>query len=300
MVLFLFFLNIIESMVKYMSQEGVTMAIYEDTAKSLIDCEQASEFYRFQGKKSVKYFDVEAPTVISRDAYIYLSRTLSHHEYFTVKRLRQVINQGVLSGLEYQLTRANLANMSSYRRIRNLIINSDQVDDLHSIRIVCDKSIEGLIQGNCICPASKNSCHAIELADKTMYGGGYGLKSEWITLLSYMTYFNAYQRITKDSLLQLLANMRRTGKIYQRNNIDFLLTNPANYNYEINPYLLSDFNKYNIMNCLGQIIDNGSCLPDSELAVRSSKTIKGVVKSYERGKEKVLRFMDEYYKKENH
>ena len=54
-------------------------------------------------------------------------------------------------------------------------------------------------------------------------------------------------------------------------------------------------NKYEIMETLEKIYDDGSYSPDSSLAKNPSKTIKKIVEDYERGKEKVLTLMDKHY-----
>ena len=111
-------------------------------------------------------------------------------------------------------------------------------------------------------------------------------------IISYLTFFIAEKRISREELLQLLSNMRVTGEVNKKDNIDFLLNNSNNYNYHINPNIFSTFNKYQVIEALEEIIEKSLLLEDSLLAKQPQKTIKEVVSKYEKGREKVLSSLD--------
>ena len=110
-----------------------------------------------------------------------------------------------------------------------------------------------------------------------------------------LTYFNGYQRIDRNSIISLLSNMRKTGKVNSKENIEFILNSYDYYSFELSPKLESNFTKYEIMNSIEQILKNGTYSQESELANNPTKTIKKVVEDYERGKEKILTLLDKYY-----
>ena len=132
---------------------------------------------------------------------------------------------------------------------------------------------------------------SIERVDRRVYGGGYGIATEWKELLGYLTYFNASQKINRYDIINILEKMRQTGKINQKENISFLLEQIDNYQFKLNPDLESDFTKYKIMNILEVIMEKELYMKNSTLGKYPSKTIKEVVNEYESGKRKVLEKM---------
>jgi len=267
------------------------MTIFQEACHELKRDELTKEVYRFQGAKTRSNFSL-VDDDLSRD-YIYFSNSLDHHKYFSVKRIKQLLNSILLEEEGIPLSNKTLHNNDGYNAIRNLIINTDKFKSLYTFRLVLSDSFDGLIRDNYQYNIGKKSgFRGIERVDRRVYGGGYGVSDEWKQLMVYLTYFSLNHKITRDELLKLIRNMRMTNRISRKDNIDFLFQGTDLYSYEINPHLYSDFNKYNIINALEMILEKDLVLPDSELARHPHQTIKGVVDEYEKGREKTLKILD--------
>lgn len=265
------------------------MALYREISHELLDSELAREIYRFQGAKTQSRLNVRDNT---DGKYIYFSNSLEHHMHFTLKRIKQLLNTELLKEEGISFNAANLKDTDTSRRIKHLIISLDNLDDLCSHRLVCSKSFDGLIKDNFVFNnRKKGQTRYIERVDRRVSGGGYGICDEWKELLCYLTFFNASTRISRKDLIKLITVMRTTGRISRRENMRFLLGDSSKYNYDINPNILSDFNKYNIINMLETILEKGVALPTSELSTDPKGTIKSVVEDYERGREKTLEML---------
>lgn len=257
------------------------MSLYRDISDKISSSETTKEFYRFQGAKTASRID-------TGDEYIYFSKSIDHHMYFTIKRLKQLLSK-LLQEQDTVFNLRTLRSTEEYQTIKNLVLNGDKITDLYSYRLICSKSIEGLLRENCIYPNCKpKNGKYIERADRRVYGGGYGVAEEWRELMSYLTYFTAEQKITKADLLEIIKRMRTTGSMNRKDNIAFLLKNPDNYIYRINEEMLSDFNKYNIIDVLERILEKGLALPESELRTAPDKTVRKIVDAYEKDREKTL------------
>ena len=274
------------------------MSLYQRVVMDLKQLDAIKEIYRFQGASSFQHFDFRTSRFneLSGTGYVYFSESLDHHKYFTTRRIRQMLNRIVLVTSPYEISCHDLRTDHSYRAIKDLIINSDKLHDMYSIRLICDRNASELISSNCVYQKEKTTSRAIERVDRRVYGGGYGVADEWKELLTYLTYFNAYQKIDRKSILQLLSNMRTTGRVNNKENINFILGDASSYSIELNPALESDFTKYKIMNCLESIIDQGLYLPGSSLDTEPTQTIKNVVEDYEKRKQKTLRLLKDHSK----
>lgn len=265
------------------------MALYRDISSELVDSGLAREVYRFQGARTASRLDISKN---NGDGYIYFSNSLDHHMYFTLKRIKQLLNTLLLREERMALNAHNLRGTDTSKTIKNLVLTSENLDDLFSHRLVCSKSFDGLIKDNFVYnEKKKGKTRYIERVDRRVCGGGYGICDEWKELLCYMTFFSAKLRISRNDLVELIRIMKTTGRMNSRQNMDFLLRDSENYMFDINPNILSDFNKYNIINALEAILEKGMALPDSELSCDSKKTIRGVVEEYERGREKTLEML---------
>ena len=173
------------------------------------------------------------------------------------------------------------------------MINASCLNNLHSYRIHCSRGLDNLVKQNCVYNDKKRSDKRyVERVDRRVYGGGYGLADEWKELLIYLTFFTAHKRITREDILEFITNMKTTGKMNRKENISFLSENDDKYIYEMNPHILGDFNKYNIMNALEEILEKGLVNPHSQLYEQPEETIKKVVETYERGREKTLELLE--------
>jgi hypothetical protein len=200
----------------------------------------------------------------------------------------------VLEDEGLQLSARELNNPDSYRQIKNLVIHTDKLVDLYSVKLVTDKNLSTLIKDNCVYPGEKRKEKMIERVDRRVYGGGYGLAAEWKELLTYMTFFSAYKRIDRNAILELIQNMRKTSRINRKENISFLLSKSFGYNFELNPSLESDFTKYKIMDLLERIIENELYSQESELGKNPILTTKKIIEEYGKKKEKILTLFDEH------
>ena len=272
------------------------MSLYQKVIMDLKELNQVKELYRFQGANSFDHFDFHTSRFDKIDGYVYFSKSLEHHKYFTNKRIRQMLNKIVLKDTPYQISCHDLRDdQESLSQIKRLIINSDNLSEMYSIRLVCNPMISNLIADNCLFQQNKGY-KTIERVDRRVYGGGYGIASEWKELLTYLTYFNSYKEIDRKDILQLIVNMSRNGKVNNRENISFLLDDSSRYKVEVTPSFTNDFTKYQIRDCLERIVEQELCLPTSELSKDTNKTIKEVVSSYEKGKSKTLSLLDKYSK----
>lgn len=272
------------------------MSLYNDVICDIKRQEVAKEQYRFQGGNSFECFDIKTSKFVdsSRDSYVYLSNSLDHHKYFTIKRIRQLLNKQILKEEELQISCKDLRNNDTYPRIKNLVLNSEKLQDMYSVCLLCDNNAVTLMKENSFPQNKKIIGKSLERVDRRVYGGGFGVASEWKDLLTCLTYFNGYQRIDRNSIITLLANMRTSGRVNNKENIEFLFTNPSYYHFEPSPKLESDFTKYEIINALEQILENSTYSPESTLAENPNKTIKKVVEDYERGREKVLTLLNKH------
>lgn len=269
------------------------MATYDDIINDLK--ETTMIFYRFQGSNSFEYFNIKNNRFeTDNNNYVYFSRTKKHHYYFTVKRLRQLINIDVLKDTDYVISNKTLNDKESFKYISNLIINSLNIKNLNSISLACDKSYYMLLKENSINSMSKVTPHLIERVDRRLYGGGYGVEGYWLDLLEDLTFFTAYTRISVNDILTLLDSMRRNGKLVSPYLISDILENKLR-KYKIKDNLYNDFHKYNIMNDLENIYDERMFLENSHLSSNPRETIREILKSYQDNREKVLRFVDDKY-----
>ena len=65
------------------------MALYKEISLAISGEELTKEIYRFQGAKTVSRLDLLNPC---KKGYIYYSNSIDHHIYFTMKRLKQMMN----------------------------------------------------------------------------------------------------------------------------------------------------------------------------------------------------------------
>ena len=269
------------------------MSLYKDIYYELEYHNLTKEYYRFQGAKTLSRLNIGGE---NDSCYIYFSNSLDHHMYFTIKRLKQTIHRDLLDEKGFGISSQNLRNSDINPIIKKFVLSTDKLSDLYSYRLVVSHSLEGLMKENCVLNEEKNNgIPYIKRADRRVYGGGYGVSCEWKELFQYLTFFSAKAKISRKDLLELLQNMKISGRMNRKDNISFLLGNDDRYIYEINPYLMSDFNKYNIINALEAILEKKMVLEASSLATSPKKCIKSVVEEYERGREKTLELLRKRY-----
>ena len=272
------------------------MTLFEETVLDLKSSGCIKELYRFQGGNSLEFFDIENNVFKSgaMEKYFYFSKSFDHHKHFVVKRLGQFVNDTILVDSSYSICYTQLQNPNSYSHIRNLVINSDKINALYGIKLVCNSTYYDLIRENS-CYSNRKICStSVERVDQRTYEGGYGVTEEWFLLLDVLTIFSCYHRITRENILELIVNMRNNLHVFSKDNATFLYYNS---NCRINPKIYDDYAKYDIMNWLESIIDRKNCLPTSRLYIKPTETIREVISEYQKTREKVLKLLDDKYSK---
>ena len=273
------------------------MTTYKRIIDTLIKEDKVNEFYRFQGSNSFEYFNIKSNRFDDSNHYIYFSRTRSHHYYFTIRRIRQLLNKVVLNDTTYSISNKELENEESFKKIINIVLNQENLKGLKSISLVCDNTYYQLLKENSIYNTiKKNSPYLIERVDRRIYGGGYGVSSAWLALLNDLTLFSSCVRITSIDILNILKNMRREKKLTSPCLISNILDNKERI-YRLSDNLYDDFHKYNIMNDLETIYEHKLYFENSSFANNPSKNIKDILVNYQRNREKVLKLVDTSYKK---
>ena len=262
------------------------MALYNKTIVQLKSEDYAQELYRFQGANSFNCINISG---INNSGYLYFSNSLDHHEYFTLKRLKQFLNKE-LQELGLVLSLKNIQDDDTYHAITRLILNDEKIRDLYSYRLVYDRTYLDLIKDNYFYQDRK-PYGAIERVDRRVFGGGYGVKDEWTELLKCLTIFTLSKEITREDLVLLLRNMKIKNKLNNKETIEFFFKNDMDYITNLSDFIKNDFTKYEIMNALEMILEKGLYSRDSELAKHPTRTIKEVVNHYQRTKEKTLRLL---------
>ena len=273
------------------------MSLYREAIIELDKNHIVTEYYRFQGANSYEHFNLKDSQYNenTKSNYLYFSKSLKHHEYFTIKRIKQLLNNILLEESLPIISNNNLRDDQTYSKIKKLILYNSKIKDLYSIKLTTNKNMEKLLRENCFKQKTKKSNQAIERVDGRVYEGGYGLSKEWKELLYLLTYFTSFHTIDRKDIIQIITNMRINKRISHKDNIDFIINNPENYKLLLSPKIKSNFTKYDIMNCIEEIIESGNYIEDSELGNSPNKVIKDVIEDYERGKEKVLTIFDNYY-----
>ncbi len=269
------------------------MALYNEVAREIERENYAKTLYRFQGGNSFSCFSNDGDLINETNGgYIYFSTSLDHHKYFTMKRMKQILNRQVLQETSYRIRNYDLRNIDSFNKIRELVINSETLCQLESFKLVYDASFLSLIKDNCCYQKDKPNSSMIERVDRRVYGGGYGITDEWTDLLRYLTFFVSSLKISKTDIVEVLNHIRKNGKTNQKENLSFLLGDATRYNFRLSEGIMNDFTKYDIMNALEMIVQKQLCLPTSDLAKQPTKTIKEVVDNYQKCKRKIISAID--------
>ena len=273
------------------------MTTYKKTIDTLINEEVATEFYRFQGSNSFEYFNIKSNKFDNSNHYIYFSGTKNHHYYFTIRRIRQLLNKVVLNNSPYSISNRELENEETFKKITNIILNQENLKSLKSISLIIDNTYYQLLKENSVYNMEKKeSPYLIERVDRKMYEGGYGVSNAWLDLLNDLTFFSSYIRITSIDILNILKNMRRAKKLASPYLISNILDSKERI-YRISDNLYNDFHKYNIMNDLEVIYEQKLYFEGSSFENSPSKNIRDILISYQNNREKVLRLVENSYHK---
>ena len=273
------------------------MSLYGRVIKDIRKENASTDLYRFQGGNSMEYYDIKRVAFLeeSRESYVYLSQALDHHKYFTIKRIRQLLNNVVLYNTEFQVMRKQLQDIKCYKEIKKIVLNSDKIPNLYSVQLICDNNATTLLKENSFSRKAKDNERVLEKVDSRFYGGGFGVTSEWKELLECLTFFNGYHRIDREDILFLLTSMRTMNRVNGKDGINISPDNQNYYSFGISPRLESNFTKYAIMDSLERICENKLYSPKGTLAKEPIKTIKKVVEDYEKRRDKILTLVDKNY-----
>lgn len=254
----------------------------------LLEENNAYEFYRFQGHNSFEYYNIRTNRFEDDgNHYVYFSRTPSHHHYFTVKRIRQLINTIVLRDTPYKVSRKQLNNPEDFSNIKKLVINSEKIKRLNSIALVCDYTYYDLLRDSCINNMAKTYQSGVERVDRRVYGGGYGVTGAWLDLFNDLVYFSSYTRINTRDILDLLDKIKNGNSQASPKLIKDILEKKKR-TYSLSETLYDDFHKYKIMEDLDRIEDEKLFLPESEFSRNPEETKKKVLSRYQQRRNEIL------------
>lgn len=271
------------------------MTTYSEISKELVRSGE-KEFYRFQGHNSYDYYNLKTCSFDSpSDHYVYFSNTVNHHYYFTLKRIRQLLND-ILKGTPYTASGVALQSLETYQAVKNQVCNSDKISDLNSISLICDQNLSKLLAENSTKNQDKTQSKVIERVDRRVYGGGYGVTDAWLDLFKDLMYFSSHTRFTTRDLIELLKEIRNGYKNSKPNIVAKILVGKKR-TCQISESLFDDFHKYAIMNDLERILDEGLYSPTSQLATNPKETTKEILTSYQEKREQVLRLVDKSYRR---
>ena len=266
------------------------MALYRATSKILIGSIDTKEFYRFEGAKSLSRFKLERG---NKGDYIYISNSLDHHMYFAIRRIKQLIDQKLYETDKERFAARTVRDEEVYSAIKKLVLYGDLEDTLYSKRIICAGSYNSLIRENCIRnDQPKHGKRHVERVDRRVYGGGYGVADEWKDLLRYLTFFTATTRLNREDIMHIISEMKRTGKITSKDHMRSITNDYERYQYRVNPNILNDFNKYDILNALEVILEKGLVMPTSELSKDPKQATRRIIDEYEIGREITIKTLE--------
>lgn len=273
------------------------MTLYEEIYYNMPNL---SKFYRFEGYTSYPRFSIENNLNIENMLnYIYFSGTQKHHMYYVAKRLRQLISNEILKDTDLKFNKKTLLDSGSFNEIVKYIESFSSDYKMLSIEFSVSPLINQLIDKNYISNRRKQeNDRRIERVDYNTYKGGYGLCEEWLRIFRLLTFFQSYRRITNDNLLDFLY-MQRRNLIESKaifNSVSFLL-DPKNLVVKPNDSIYSDFSKYELMDTLQKIAEDGLYFPESILAIDQDEQIRRIIQEYNLEREFFLTLSNSIYQR---
>lgn len=276
------------------------MTLYEELYYQLLDF---PKFYRFEGGKSFNHFSFEQGEILPKvNNYIYFSANSNHHFYYVAKRLKQLIDKEILYETKYAITKKVIVDSEKFKEVVSKIESAFIDEKQISIECIVSPLMKKLIANNCIKNSLKKhgDCR-IELVDKRHRRGGYGFYGEWLEVFKTLTYIHAYQKITKEDLIQFVYASRQ--KIVNPNfqiSIVSFLADPHRRILALNNNLKNDFSKYELMNALQVILEKGLYFSSSYLGINGEDSIKKIIQDYTLEKEYLLALLEENYERRLH
>jgi hypothetical protein len=267
--------------------------------KFYLQCSEFPKFYRFEGTNSYNHFDFSNRKFLrGANSYAYFSKSFKHHRFYTAKRLRQLINQGLLNGTKLSLKKTVITRPEQFSEILRIIKTTPLDEPQVSIEFTVSPLFTKLMKNNAVRHTEKKEGEAyIEKVDLKQSGGGYGFCDEWLELFDFFTYFYAHQRITRTDLVNFLYAYRSNvvHHFFQNSPVPFLAY-PERRIVEVSQHIASSFDKYELMDILERILLKKLYFPNSFLAEQQESGIKQVVAEYLMEKE-AMADIQEYSKK---
>lgn len=267
--------------------------------KFYLQCSELPKFYRFEGTNSYNHFDFSSRNFLGgTENYAYFSKSFKHHQFYVAKRLRQLINNELLKGTRLTLKKSTITHSEQFNGILQAVKSVPLDERQMSIEFTVSPLFMKLIKNNSVRHTEKKEGeHYIERVDLKQSGGGYGFCEEWLELFDFFTYFYAHQRITRADLINFLYAYRN-NIIYHsfRNSAVPFLAYPERKIIEVNPHVVSSFDKYELMDILERILTKKLYFPNSYLAEYQESGIKQIVAEYLAEKE-AMEDIQKYSKK---
>lgn len=277
------------------------MALYENLYQNMYDLES---FYRFEGYASMNHYDFSDITSrfsTNTNQYIYFSKKLKHHTYYTEKRLFQLISKEILLGTGLDLHTKTLCDFEKTAEIIKQIENYQIPKDIKTIEFRFCPIFLKLIKNN-----GKTNMRlkleqerGIEIADQKRRGGGYGLCDDWLKLFNLLTILYSYRQITTQDVQEFFKIYRMHKlRYYDSGTLTWFLQNRDNHQrIALNSELQNSFIKYEIANSMERLIEQHLVNPNSSFGKNPSETIKNTVNSYERTRKRTLEKLEQLYEK---
>lgn len=269
------------------------MSIYNE-----IDVSYLSKFYRLEGYESYPYFSSKRENeFIGTGRYIYISGAKKHHIYYANKKLRKLVTQEVLKKLGKNFNGVTLNDPEVIQKIINELVELDY-NPLISIEFMTSSIMDKLLENNSINTKIKDSTdRRIERVDTTRHKGGYGLTGDWLHLFDILTFAYSYQEINIDDIVEYLKLMKLNLKsVPPKRNPSPFLEDDTRRTLVINPNALSNFNKYDVLNTLQRIVENGLYFDGSILSKNQEKVIRELVNEYLEERDRFIKDLDTKYK----
>lgn len=249
------------------------------------------DLYRYEGYNTYKNFELAQNKMLdSYEHYIYFSVSQKHHLYYLKRKLIKLLNEKILEQHNLKVSKKNLLNLETFQIICNTIEQYNLNDENFSIEIRTLPVFKLIAENNTIKNLKKVMFGSlIEKADSTKYGGGYGLKGEYLEIFDILTLFYNYSKITQEDILKFLYYYRqRLSTISSDIDPLYFLINPNRRTIKLNVSLNSNFTKYRLLNALETIVSNNLYLPNSNFAKNPNEFIRQVVQEYNMVRENVI------------
>ncbi len=272
------------------------MSLYKDLFNQF---ENLIDFYRFEGYISTSHFNQHTCQIDPHnlEQYIYFSSNFKHHKYYVYKRIYQFIQNTILENSKIVLNYRNIINSDIFKQIVQLVEDFPLKEEIISVECKTSPAMNNLLYKNSIVQSRKKQADKrIEKCDTTIYGGGYGFYGEWIRIFNMLTYFYAYQKISRDDILEYLHIKREKLIKISTSSFDDFLSSKKRI-IKINPSLFSDYRKYDLMDSLEKVLENKQFCKESSLSTNGQGIIKNIIQQYNQEREQVLKQTNKIYQK---